>query len=61
MARDIISPNFEICYDPRRQKWVLEFPEHIDRDHDHDPRLDWAQLVELRYLLDEIIRNNFEF
>ena len=40
MARDIISPNFEICYDLRRQKWVLEFPEHIDRDHDHDLRLD---------------------
>ncbi len=59
MPRDIISPNFEICFDESRGQWVLEFPEHIDRDH--DPRLDYNQLVELRYLLDEIIRSQFVF
>ena len=61
MPRDIISPNFEICYHEGFQKWVLEFPEHIDRHHDHDPRLDYHQLIELRYLLDEVIRRQFDF
>lgn len=56
----LISPNFEVCWDEDWQHYVLEFPEHIERDQDGDPRLTLMELVELRTLLDQLITSSFE-
>ena len=58
-GKDLISPNFEIC-SHQSGKWVLEFPEHIERDHDHDPRLTFENIIELHYLLDEVIKGEMQ-
>ena len=56
----MISPNFEISFDEDWQRFIVEFPEHISRDQDHDPRLTLLEMVELRYLLDQVIANQME-
>lgn len=45
-----ITPSFEIGA-TEDGRWCLEFPEHIDRDRDHDPILDTEQLLELQLML----------
>ena len=60
MTRSLISPNFEICFDEDWQRFILEFPDHISRDKDHDPRLTLMEIVELRYLLDQAITNKVQ-
>ena len=60
MTRSLISPNFEICFDEDWQRFILEFPDHISRDKDHDPRLTLMEMVELRYLLDQAITNKLQ-
>ena len=58
-GKDLISPNFEIC-SHQSGKWILEFPSHIERDHEHDPFLDFGNIIELRYLLDEVIKGEMQ-
>lgn len=60
MTRSLISPNFEICFDEDWRRFILEFPDHISRDKDHDPRLTLMEMVELRYLLDQAITNKLQ-
>ena len=55
----MISPNFDISFDEDWQRFIVEFPEHISRDRDHDPRLTLFEMVELRYLLDQEITRQF--
>ena len=51
----MISPNFDICLDVDWQRFIVEFPEHISRDIDNDPRLTLLEMVELRFLIDQAI------
>ena len=51
----MISTNFEISFDEDRQWFIVEFTQYISRDIDHDPRLMLLEIVELRYLLDQVI------
>lgn len=56
----LISTNFEICWDEEWQHYVLEFPGHIERDSDGDPRLTLTELLELRILIDQLITTSFQ-
>ena len=59
--RSLISPNFEIgLFKDERGPYVLEFPGHIHKDFDGDPHLDIHQIIELRYLLDQVINNHMQ-
>ena len=59
--RCLISPNFEIGFSSDSEEaYLLEFPSHIHKDCDGDPHLDIHQIIELRYLLDQVIANQME-
>lgn len=55
-----ISPNFELShFNTEGDTFVLEFPDHIHRDEDGDPHLSLIQLIELKYLLEDMITSEF--
>ena len=55
MSTNCISPNFEIGPHFKDGDYILEFPAHIRRDDEHDPILTVSDLIELRYLIDQIL------